>query len=689
VSLFSELKRRNVIRVAAGYAVLSWLLIQVTDTLSDTLSLPDWTGRMVLLLLAIGLVPALLFSWVYELTPDGLKRESEIAPEQSVAAHTARKLDMAVIVLLVLAIAMFAVDRFGGNRGQTPIPVTADQATEVESDDGNQSLTPVSPIAAPQLEASVAVLPFTTRSRDEDDAFFSDGVHDDLLTQLSKISDLRVISRTSVMEYRDTTKNLRQIGQELGVSTIVEGAVQRSGATVRITAQLIDAQTDEHLWAETYDRELTAGNLFAIQTEIATSIAHALSATLSPEEQQALDRQLTDDLQALEAYQRARRNLQSFRLDEVRNSLIELEYAIERDPGFAAAYALRSRFQTWNYWTIETDPVYLQRAWADIEAARAIDPELPEIDIAEGIYYYWGFLDYPRALAVLEPALAAYPNDADLHMVVSWVNRRYGRFDVAIEHMRRAISLDPRSVEGPATLAETFLQMGRYDQLPAIIDAMDAIVPDAPRAIAIRADAALQRDGDPESSARYWSLVQGDLSYARISEYNMRLATGQFDRALALADLIGTNRNRGSTTTASMLRGLALHVASDPAAGAALRTARIELEAMLAAEPGAGEHALALCQVVGALGDATAAVEDCARGLRDVGRDAFDHYRLYVVNAAQGLAMAGEHDRAFDLLEDAITQPMGPRRNALRLDPLLSDLHDDPRWAALLEEAPL
>ena len=234
---------------------------------------------------------------------------------------------------------------------------------------------------------SIAVLPFSTRSKVEDDQFFSDGMHDDLLTQLAKIGELKVISRTSVMEYRDTTKNLREIAAELGVTNILEGAIQRSGNQVRINVQLIDAQTDEHLWAEIYDRELTAENLFAIQTEIAKAIAAALHATLSPEEQQRIEQTaLTQNLEALQAYRRGRLLVEDGDDESLKRAQQETELALQLDPSFAAAWALLARVHMGMVWSGDRSDTRLTAARQAIEKGRAISPDLPELNIADGYY---------------------------------------------------------------------------------------------------------------------------------------------------------------------------------------------------------------------------------------------------------------------------------------------------------------
>jgi TolB-like protein len=232
----------------------------------------------VFLLLVVGFLLALILSWAYELTPEGVKKERDVDRSDSVTRVTGRKLDFFIIAALTLALVFVVIDQYVLEQ---PAPTTT-----ISED-----------------LRSIAVLPFTNRSAEEENAaFFADGVHDELLTRLSKIGDLKVISRTSVLEYRDTTKNMRQIGDELGVGSILEGGVQRAGNTVRINVQLINAQTDEHLWANTYDRELSASNIFAIQSEISTSIANALRAKLSPDEQERIAEIPTQNVEALEAY---------------------------------------------------------------------------------------------------------------------------------------------------------------------------------------------------------------------------------------------------------------------------------------------------------------------------------------------------------------------------------------------------
>jgi len=553
VSLVAELKRRNVFRVAAAYAVLSWLVLQVADVLLDALELPAAYSKFIVVLLVLGFIPALVFSWVYELTPEGLKRESEVDRDESVTNRTAHKLNAAIVVLLAVAVGIFAIDRLVMNRPAAPATPVAESAPPAREERAALPVEGVPEVAEPPpkaqpAEASVAVLPFTTRSRNEDDQFFSDGVHDDLLTQLAKIGSLRVISRTSVMDYRETTKRIPEIADELGVATIVEGAVQRSGNMVRITAQLIDADTDEHLWAESYDRELTAENLFAIQTEIATSIAGALKTTLSPEEEAALRRRLTDDLEALEAYQRAKWLLDTFSVEAFRTAEQELAYAVERDPEFAGAWAMLARAHLAHYWFGTSTAERRQKAWEAILTGRAIEPDLPELDIAEGYYHYWGFKNYDEALAVLEPALAAYPNDAELHKLVAFVHRRAGRFEKTIDHMRRAQELDPRSPAVLQTLGETYYRLGDYTRAEQYADRMDRIMPADTLRYTVRAGIVMGRDGNPAEAARLFGLAP-DISFAQELQWTYYLYARDFEQALEVADIV-TADNKGLITPA-------------------------------------------------------------------------------------------------------------------------------------------
>ncbi|MGI9290956.1 MAG: tetratricopeptide repeat protein, partial [Gammaproteobacteria bacterium] len=272
MSFFEELKRRNVFRVGVAYGVAAWVLLQVADLVLENIDAPGWVIQAMMLMVALGFIAAVVIAWAYEMTPEGVKKESQVDRSRSVTGDTGRKLDRVIIAFLVVAVAVLLIRQSGVE------PVAEQSATQTET------AAPAT-VAAGTNDKSIAVLPFTTRSTSEDDRFFSDGMHDDLLTQLAKIGSLKVISRTSMMEYRETTKNLKQIGLELGVANILEGAVQRVGKQVRINVQLIDTNTDEHLWAETYDREMSLDNLLSIQSEMSRSIAKAMEATLSPAEE--------------------------------------------------------------------------------------------------------------------------------------------------------------------------------------------------------------------------------------------------------------------------------------------------------------------------------------------------------------------------------------------------------------------
>ena len=311
----AELRRRNVFRVAATYAVVAWIIIEAGSVLLPTFGAPESVFQIYVVVVAVGFLAALVLTWVYEVTPEGVKLEKNVDRSESLTRKTHRKPDFIFIALLIVALGISVTLNITGMRDSPEVPVAGED------------------------RLSIAVLPFTSRSMDPENQLFADGIHDDLLTRLANIGALKVISRTSMMEYRDTTKNLRQVGQELGVGTVVEGAVQRVGDNVRITAQLIDASTDEHIWAKAYDRQLSAANLFAIQSEISAEITRALQATLTDEEQSRLANIPTESLAAYNLFTQGRDNLYKRRLETLQTAREQFEQAIALDPDYADAYA--------------------------------------------------------------------------------------------------------------------------------------------------------------------------------------------------------------------------------------------------------------------------------------------------------------------------------------------------------------
>src|SRR5256886_6046258 len=323
----AELKRRNVYKVAVAYAIVSWLLIQIATQVFPFFEIPNWVVRLVVLLLIIGFPIALFLSWAFEITPEGIKRAEDVDVGKSITHQTGRKLVWSTAVLAVVAIALFAYQVW---RSKSTVG-------SVTSSSRSEETTASIP------KKSIAVLPFENLSRDPDNAFFTDGVQDEILTDLAKVADLKVISRTSVMQYKTgAQRNLREIGQQLGVAHLLEGSVQRAANKVRVNAQLIDARNDAHLWAQTYDRDLA--DVFAIQSEIAKAIADQLQAKLSPSEKVAMEQRPTSDVAAFDLYSRAKTLLLSTSFNAIagKNMLQAvdlLNQAVARDSSFFEAYA--------------------------------------------------------------------------------------------------------------------------------------------------------------------------------------------------------------------------------------------------------------------------------------------------------------------------------------------------------------
>src|SRR5437660_1771160 len=321
-NFFAELKRRNVVRMAGLYLVGAWLLTQVAGTVLPMFGAPDWLPRTVVILLAIGFVPALIFSWVFELTPQGLKRDEDVPPEESIAPQTARRMNRIIIAVLVLALGYFVFDKFVLTPRRAAVP--------------NESKS-VNSISA----KSIAVLPFENLSDDKGAAYFADGIQDEILTKLASIADLKVISRTSTARYKSKPEDLRTVSQQLGVATVLEGSVQKAADKVRVNVQLIDARADSHLWAKTYDRDIK--DVFAVESEVAQEIADSLQARLSPAEANTVASAPTKDAQAYDLFLKGefeqRVANSNFRPESFDQAARWFKEAIARDPNFGLSIA--------------------------------------------------------------------------------------------------------------------------------------------------------------------------------------------------------------------------------------------------------------------------------------------------------------------------------------------------------------
>ncbi len=475
MSLIAELKRRNVFRVGAAYGVVAWLLVEVASVVLPTFGAPDWVMKVFTFLVILGFPLALVLAWAFELTPDGIRRETGSDREEPVAHGSGRKLDFAIIALLAIVLTYVVVDKYVFPAA--PESVTA--AAPVEA--AEASVKPASAAEPDAREKSIAVLPFANRSVRAEDAFFVDGMHDDILTHLAKIRSLKVISRTSVMEYRDTTKNLRTIGRELGAATILEGGVQRSGDHVRINMQLIDAETDDHLWADIYDRQLTAENLFTIQTEIATEIAVALRAALSPAEKDRLAAIPTENLEAYEAYLIGRQRLAERNTSAFAQAVEYFGRAIGLDPDFALAYVgLAETYVLQAFYSGFPPEETLAKARAAAEHALQLDDQLGEAynalaAVKEDLH------DYAGAEAAFQRALELNPNHAPTYHWYGYMLRQeLGRSEEALELHKRGVELDPLSGPLMVNTAADLMALGRNDEAEQWLDKAIDVLPDYP-----------------------------------------------------------------------------------------------------------------------------------------------------------------------------------------------------------------
>jgi len=435
-NFLAELKRRNVYKVAIAYGVVAWLLIQIATQVFPFFEIPNWTVRLVVLLVVIGFPVAVIIAWAFELTPEGLKR-TEVADAAPTRGSRRRAWIYVVIVAAAISVSLFFLGRYTSSK---------------------QSEGPASP------EKSIAVLPFDNLSRDQENAYFAEGIQDEILSRLAKIADLKVISRTSTQKYKSAPDNLREIAKQLGVSNILEGSVQKVADQVRVSVQLINATSDAHLWAEIYDRKLT--DIFAVESDIAKTIAETLRAKLTGSEEQMMSMKPTENTQAYELYLKGRFFWNKRTGADLRKAIEYFNQAIAKDPNYALAYAgLADSYLLLSAFGAASPSDSLPQAKAAAKRALEIDDTSAEAHTSLGQILLFYDFDFAGSTREFKRAITLNPNYATAH---HWYGSGpptcLGEFDRGIAELKRAQQLDPLSLIINADLGGAFVAARRYDE---------------------------------------------------------------------------------------------------------------------------------------------------------------------------------------------------------------------------------
>jgi len=454
-SFFAELKRRNVYKVAVAYLVVAWLLIQAASIFFPAFDAPPWVMKIFIIIIIFGFPVALIFSWAFEITPEGIKLESEIEPNKSIKRRTGRKIVAVTIALAVVAAGLFVYQLVGRDRWA--------RRSSVETAQGGRH--PATAGSLPISQKSIAVLPFDNLSRDPDNAYFCEGVQDEILTRLAKVADLKVISRTSTQHFKSVPENLPEIARQLGVAHILEGSVQKAGEQVRVNVQLINALTDAHLWADTYDRKLT--DIFAVETDIAKTVADTLQAKLTGSEKSSMAKTPTVNPEAYELYLKGRFFWNKRTGDDLRKSIEYLKQAIAKDPGYALAYAaLADSYGLLRFYGGASPGESVVPAEAAAKKALELDDSLAEAHASLGLIATEE-LDLNRGVKEQERAIQLNPNYATAHHWLGLGFSTLRQSDRSIAELKRALELDPLSMIINADLSIIYLYAGRYDDAEA------------------------------------------------------------------------------------------------------------------------------------------------------------------------------------------------------------------------------
>jgi TolB-like protein/Flp pilus assembly protein TadD len=674
-SFFSELKRRNVYKIAVAYAVVAWLILQAASILLPTFEAPAWGMKVVVMLVLLGFPAALVFSWAFEITPEGIVRESEVDPGKSIARRTGRKIVAVTMVLAVIATGLLAFQLFRARSTTT-------------SREANGEIP----------QKSIAVLPFENLSDAKENAYFADGVQDEILTNLAKVADLKVISRTSVMQYKDAaTRNLRQIGQLLGVAHVLEGSVQRIANKVRVNAQLIDAHNDAHLWAQTYDRDLA--DVFAIQSEIAEAIAQQLQAHLSDNEKARIEKPSTTDPIAYDLYLRARQLDDLVNNPDARGSLLQgislLEEAVRRDPKFLRAYCLMCEINLDLYWSgFDHTKERREMARAALQKAEEIQPDAGEVHWMKALYAYHGFRDYDRALEELKPALQLLPNEARLYVLAGAVDRRTARFTEAEANFKRAVELDPRNFYALTEAGSTFEALRRYAEARRLHERALNVLPDDPFVSFLLGFSSFAQTGDTADWQKSLQLIaQKGPEAARGVAFPMLVCSWmqrnqiEAEKALALipAEGIANSFDEAFVPREYCVGRTAWLFGNKELAQTALTAARAIFERMTQEQPEYAQGWSYLGLTDAMLGRCDEAIQEGKRACEVLPftKDSWIG-PIWITNLATIYTRCGDRDAALEQLAKSAKLPTGVTYGELKKSPDWDALRADPRFEQIV-----
>jgi TolB-like protein/regulator of sirC expression with transglutaminase-like and TPR domain len=667
----TELKRRNVYKVAIAYGVVAWLLMQVASQIFPFFEIPNWAVRLVVLLLIIGFPVALILAWAFELTPEGIKRAEDVDLAKSTTRRSSHRLLWITAVVAIVAAALFLGGRL------------------------NLFHLKPSPTTGVASDKSIAVLPFDNLSRDPDNAYFAEGIQDEILTRLAKIADLKVISRTSTQHYKSAPENLAEIAKQLGVANILEGSVQKAADQVRVNVQLIQAASDSHLWADTYDRKLV--DIFGVESEVAKAIAESLQAKLTGGEQRALAVKPTNNSEAYDAYLRglAFEARTSTAPDDLEKAIGFFERAVQLDPAFALAWARLSRANAQVYFGgLDTTPARRDATERALNTAQKLQPNSPETLLAQAYYQYWVRRDYEVAKATFGRVRELLPGSSDVPGALALIARRQGQWDKSVAYWEQTLGLDPRNTEWLANAAQTYSVLRQFPAALKTYDRVLDLVPNDPSTIASEAKI-YQAEGNLEQAGKLLAGINAQTHSleAFLAKMSQLFLERHFDEAIRLIH----NRLTESRDLSDIERFfnpfflvLAQENAGDIAGARATAQQLLpSLETLCKKDPDNPNFVPALSLIHAVLGQKDAAIKEAERAitLLPTAKDAVDGPKAEE-NLASVEVIVGDKNRAIPrlqrLLEIPYTNFLTPA--LLRLDPQWDALRGDPRFQKLCEE---